>query len=151
MSIRAHFAGILAAIFVTIGASQAAHAEPLRVRYNVWPGHGPLFFAREKGWFEKEGIEIELIEMEEHTAAFAGLAAGQVDAVLGSPPDAAAFSQPGEEPLACVLATDESFGGDGVLATTDIRSIADLKGKSVASSAAASRSSTSMCCSRRLG
>jgi NitT/TauT family transport system substrate-binding protein len=132
MGIRAHFAGIVTNLVVTAGACDAAQAEPLRVRYNVWPGHGPLFFAREKGWFEKEGIEIELIEMEEHTAAFAGLAAGQVDAILGSPPDGAAFSQPGEEPRACVLATDESFGGDGVLATTDISSIADLKGKSVA-------------------
>jgi NitT/TauT family transport system substrate-binding protein len=132
MSIRVHFVCILAAIFVTAGAIQAAHAEPLRVRYVVWPGYGPLFFARDKGWFEKEGIEIDLIEMEEHTAAFAALAAGQVDAVLGSPPDNPAFSKPGEEPLACVLVTEESFGGDGVLATTDINSIADLKGKSVA-------------------
>jgi NitT/TauT family transport system substrate-binding protein len=132
MSIRAHSAGILAVIFMTAGAIQSAHSEPLRIRYAVWPGYGPLFFAKEKGWFEKERIEIELIEMEEHTAAFAGLATGQVDAVLGAPPDAAAFSKPGEEPLACVLVTEESFGGDGVLATTDIRSIADLQGKSVA-------------------
>jgi NitT/TauT family transport system substrate-binding protein len=108
MSIRAHFAGILAAILMTASGIQAAQAEPLRVRYAVWPGYGPLFFAREKGWFEKEGIEVDLIEMEEHTAAFAGLAAGQVDAILGAPPDTASFSQPGEEPLACVLATGES-------------------------------------------
>jgi NitT/TauT family transport system substrate-binding protein len=122
----------LAAVCSVASLLSTAQAEPLRIRYAVWPGYGPLFFAREKDWFEKEDIEIELIEMEEHTAAFAALAAGQVDAILGAPPDAASFSQPGEEPLACVLVTGESFGGDGVLATTDIDSIADLKGKSVA-------------------
>jgi NitT/TauT family transport system substrate-binding protein len=117
---------------VTAGSMQAAQAEPLRIRYALWPGYGPLFFAQERGWFEESGLEVELIEMEEHTAAFAGLAAGQVDAVLGVPPDAAAFSHPGEEPLACALALTESAGGDGVLATKDIGSIADLKGRSVA-------------------
>jgi NitT/TauT family transport system substrate-binding protein len=34
--------------------------------------------------------------------------------------------------LVCILATDDSRGGDGILATTDIHSIADLEGKSVA-------------------
>ncbi len=47
-------------------------------------------------------------------------------------PDAPAFAQPDEEPLVCVLALDDSRGGDGILATKDIQTIADLKGKSVA-------------------
>ncbi len=34
-----------------------------------------------------------------------------------------------EDPYACVLALDESRGADGIVATKDIRSIADLKGK----------------------
>ena len=47
-------------------------------------------------------------------------------------PDAPTFAQPDEEPLVCVLALDDSRGGDGVLATKDIQTVADLKGKSVA-------------------
>lgn len=132
MSARTCFASIVGGLFLTMSASQGAHAEPLRLRYAVWPGFGPLFVAKEKGFFAEEGVEVELIEMEEHTAAFAGLAAGQVEAILGSAPDTPAFSRPGEEPLGCALVFDDSFGGDGVLATTDIRSIADLAGKSVA-------------------
>lgn len=132
MSIRKPFAGTFVAFLVAAGFVHAAQAEPLRLRYAVWPGYGPLFVAKEKGLFAEHGVEVELIEMEEHTAAFAGLAAGQVDAILGSAPDTPAFSKPGEEPLGCALVFDESFGGDGVLATTDIGSIADLEGKSVA-------------------
>jgi NitT/TauT family transport system substrate-binding protein len=133
MSIRKPFAGTFAAFLVAAGFVHAAQADPLRLRYAVWPGFGPLFVAKEKGLFAEEGVEVELIAMEEHTATFAALAAGQVDAVLGVPPDAAAFSQPGEEPMACALALDEDFGGTGILASKDIHSIADLEDKSVAS------------------
>jgi NitT/TauT family transport system substrate-binding protein len=131
MGVRQRFAGIVTS-FLMIVSSQAVQAEPLRLRYTVWPGYGPIFVAQEKGLFAEEGLEMELIEMEEHTAAFAGLAAGQVDAVLGAPPDIPAFSQPGEEPLACALALDADVGGTGILTTKDIRSITDLEGKSVA-------------------
>jgi NitT/TauT family transport system substrate-binding protein len=75
---------------------------------------------------------VELINIEDHAAAFGGLFVGQVDAVQGAMPDAPTFAQPDEEPLVCVLALDESRGGDGVLATKDIQTVADLRGKSVA-------------------
>jgi len=42
------------------------------------------------------------------------------------------FNEPDEETLACVLVLSDSQGGDGILASNDIRTIADLKGKSVA-------------------
>jgi NitT/TauT family transport system substrate-binding protein len=47
-------------------------------------------------------------------------------------PDAPTFAQPDEAPLVCVLALDDSRGGDGILATKDVRTITDLEGKSVA-------------------
>ena len=109
-----------------------AHAEPLRIFYFVWIGYGPLFVAQEKGFFAKEGVDVELINNEVHDAAFGGLFSGQVDAVAGALLDAPESFQPDEEPLVCVLAFDDSRGSDGVLATKDIQSIADLRGKSVA-------------------
>ena len=42
------------------------------------------------------------------------------------------FNEPDEEALACVLVLSDSQGGDGILATNDIRTIADLRGKAVA-------------------
>ena len=81
----------------------AAHAEPLRISYFIWVGYGPLFVAQEKGFFAEEGVEVELINIEVHAAAFGGLFAGQVDAVAGALPDAPAFSEP-DEPLVCALA-----------------------------------------------
>jgi NitT/TauT family transport system substrate-binding protein len=109
-----------------------AHAEPLRLRYTIWVGYGPLFVAADQGFFAREGVEVNLIQIEDHTAALAALFAGQVDALATATQDVVVFNEPDEETLACVLALDESRGGDGILATKKIQTVADLKGKSVA-------------------
>ena len=123
--------GCLAAA-VWLNLVSAAQAEPLRIFYFAWVGYGPLFLAQEKGFFAKEGVEVELINNEIHAAAFGGLFAGQVDAVAGVVQDAPGNSKPDEEPLACVLALDDDRGGTGIVATKDVQTVADLKGKSVA-------------------
>ena len=122
----------LAAVCSLASLLGTAQAEPLRIFHFTWVGYGPLFVAQEKGFFAKEGVEVSLIRNDDHTAAFAGLAAGQVDAVAGSLQDVVLFAEPGEEPLLCVLVLDDSRGADGIAANKDIRSIADLKGKTVA-------------------
>src|SRR5919106_5539006 len=121
--------GCSAAAWLIFGS--AAQAEPLRISYFIWVGNGPFFVAKEKGLFAREGVEVELINIED-AAAFGSLFTGQVDAVQGAMPDAPTFAQPDEAPLVCVLALDDSRGGDGVLATKDVQTIADLEGKSVA-------------------
>ncbi len=131
MSTRTCFAVIVVALFSTMGTHHAAQAQPLRIFYFNWAGYGPFFLAQDKGFFAKEGIEVELINNEIHAAAFGGLFAGQVDAVAGALLDAPAYSEP-DAPLVCVLATDDSRGADGIVADKDIKSIADLKGRSVA-------------------
>jgi NitT/TauT family transport system substrate-binding protein len=132
MRISHRIVSMAAAIGITAGLVGAAHAEPLRLRYSVWVGFGPLFVAKEKGFFADEGVDVELIELDDHTAAFAAFYAGHVDALAAAMQETVAFAEPDEEPLACVLALDDSQGGDGILATKDIRSIADLEGRSVA-------------------
>jgi NitT/TauT family transport system substrate-binding protein len=132
MRFWSRFAHAAAVVWLAASLASAPHAEPLRLRYTIWVGYGPFFVAEEKGFFVREGVEVELIQIEDHTAALAALYAGQVDALATATQDVVAFSEPDEEPLACVLVLTDSQGGDGILATNDIRSIADLTGKSVA-------------------
>ncbi|HEX6112348.1 MAG TPA: ABC transporter substrate-binding protein [Geminicoccaceae bacterium] len=131
MDIKRLTIGMVAAVWMTAGLVSAAQAEPLRVFYFNWVGYGPLFLAQEKGFFAREGVEVELINNEIHAAAFGGLLAGQADAVAGALLDAPAFSEP-DEPLVCALVMGESRGADGIVASKDVQSIADLKGRSVA-------------------
>jgi NitT/TauT family transport system substrate-binding protein len=130
MAIRLGLSSLAAAVWLILVG--VAHAEPLRIAHTVWVGFGPLFIAKERGFFDREGVEVELIRIEEHTTQYAGLFSGQIDAAAAAFQDAPVFSDPDEPPLVCVLMLDESRGADGVLAARDIQTIADLKGRSVA-------------------
>lgn len=129
MRAQARFVGMMAAVSVMAGV-QAAAAEPLRIGYLTWVGNGPFFVAQEKGFFPEEGVEVELIDMAVHEAGYAGLFAGQVEAI-GATVDDLLPRYDADQPYACVLALDESVGADGILATDEIQTIADLKGKVV--------------------
>ena len=130
MQIRLALGSLAAA--VSFKLTGVAQAEPLRIFYFTWVGYGPLFLAQEKGFFGQEGVEVELIKLDDHTAAFSGLFAGQVDAIAAGTQDVLTFAEPDEDLLVCVLPLDKSRGGDGILAIKEIQSIADLKGRSVA-------------------
>ena len=65
MGIGRRIVSIAAAIWITAGLAGAAHAEPLRISYSIWVGNGPFFVAQEKGFFAREGVEVELINIED--------------------------------------------------------------------------------------
>jgi NitT/TauT family transport system substrate-binding protein len=90
-----------------------------------------VFVAQEKGLFAKEGVEVELINMAIHEAMYAGLFAGQVDVIDATVDDMLPNYDP-DQPFVCVMTLTESLGADGIVASNDIQSIADLKGKVVA-------------------
>jgi NitT/TauT family transport system substrate-binding protein len=131
MSARTHLAGIVTAFLAITGGGHAARAEPLRIGYLTWVGVGPLFVATEKGLFAQEGVDVELINMAIHEAMYAGLFAGQVDMIDATVDDMLPNYDP-EQPYACVFTLTESLGADGIVASNNIQSIGDLKGKSVA-------------------
>ena len=74
MAIRLSLISVAAALSLFLAS--AAQGESLRIRYSVWVGYGPFFVAAEKGLFDKEGVEVELIQIEDDTATLADLFAG---------------------------------------------------------------------------
>jgi NitT/TauT family transport system substrate-binding protein len=132
MNIRMHITGIVAALVVIAGISEAVHGEPLRITHTTWVGYGPLFVAEEKGFFADEGVDVELINIDYGGAATDALIDGQVDASAISLDTAVARFQTYGQFLVCVLSLSDSKGGDGIVANNDIQSIADLKGRTVA-------------------
>ena len=66
-----------------------------------------------------------------HEAMCAGLFAGQIDMMDATVDDMLPNYDP-EQPYACVFTLTESLGADGIVASNDIQSIADLEGKTVA-------------------
>jgi NitT/TauT family transport system substrate-binding protein len=82
MSGRASFAAGSMLLGMVIAGGAAA--EPLKVAHSTWVGYGPLYVAQEKGFFDEEGVEVELVVMEDPKLRFPALAAGQIDVAVST-------------------------------------------------------------------
>ena len=118
-------------IVVGLMVSGGAGAEPLKLGHSTWVGYGPLYIAQEQGYFDEEGVEVELIVMEDPKLRFAALAAGQIDVAVTTVDTMLNYLNENQG-YRYLFALDDSKGGDGIVANKDIASVADLKGKSVA-------------------
>lgn len=116
---------------VAVMVSTGVQAETLQLAHSTWVGYGPFYIAKEKGFFADEGLDIELVIMENTPIKMGALMAGQVDMVASTADEFPTYMKPGK-PLKYILAVDNSNGGDGVVAMKEITSVADLKGKTIA-------------------
>lgn len=112
-------------------ATSAPSGETLKIGYSTWVGYGPLFIAQDKDFYTANGVKVELVKIEDPKLRFAALAAGQLDGLV-STLDALSLSYKPELQMKAVLALDMSSGGDGIVAKKEIKSVADLKGHTVA-------------------
>lgn len=96
----------------------------------TWVGYGPLFVAQEKGFFEDEGLEIDIKIMDGPGEREAGYLAGSLDLFPNTPDAFAIFATQGAKGK-MVMPMDESAGADGLVAKKEIANIAELKGKAV--------------------
>ncbi len=119
---------LLAALLLLVAG--AASAEPLKLAHSTWVGYGPLYIAKEKGYFDEEGVDVELVVMEDVKIRFPALAAGKIDALVTTVDTVLNFLSD-EQSYRYLFALDDSRGGDGIVARKEIRTIADLKGRTV--------------------
>jgi len=110
-------------------SNDAASEGKIRVALLTWVGYGPIHLALNKGFFE--GVEVEVKVIEDTAARRAALAAGSVDASVDIVDSFTNFLASGF-PASVALKLDDSIGGDGIVARSDIGDIRDLEGKSVA-------------------
>src|SRR5262245_31758696 len=121
----------IAAFVSILATASTADAGALKLGHSTWVGYGPFYIARDKGFFKEEGVDIELVTMEDTPIKMGALMAGQLDLVASTVDEFPIYMKPGIG-LHYVLAVDSSKGGDGIVADKDITSIKDLKGRKVA-------------------
>lgn len=121
----------VAALASAMAFANAAEAGSLKLGHSTWVGYGPFYIARDKGFFTEEGVDVELVIMEDTPIKMGALMAGQLDLVASTVDEFPIYMKPGIG-LHYVLAVDNSKGGDGIVANKDINDIAGLKGKKVA-------------------
>src|SRR5258708_9801770 len=120
--------GVAVAALVAPGT---AFAEKIRIAHSTWVGYGPLYIAQEKGFFKKNGVDVDLVVMEDPKERFPTMMADKIQ-MIASTVDTALLYLKKPDDFQYVVAIDDSNGGDGIVANKDIKTIADLKGKKVA-------------------
>jgi NitT/TauT family transport system substrate-binding protein len=103
---------------------------PLKIGYNKWAGYGSLFIAQEKGFFEQEGVKVEVVNYESYEASFSDLANKRLDGSAGTIADVVIQSASGL-PVQAIWVLDISDGGDVVVGNGDLAGPEDLKGKRI--------------------
>jgi len=105
----------------------------VKMATNPFVGNAPFYVALDKGFFAEEGIDFELVNFDDSSSACTALATGNCD-IAYSTLDAGIIidSQTNRPDLRIAFVVDESNGADGILAKNEIKTIADLKGKTVA-------------------
>ncbi|HEY3917673.1 MAG TPA: ABC transporter substrate-binding protein [Stellaceae bacterium] len=121
----------LAAGIAGIAGPACAAAETVTLAHSTWVGFGPLYIARDTGTFARNGITVDLEVIEDVKQRFAALEADRIQLVASSVDAALLYLRTPTE-FQYLIATDDSRGGDGIVATTDVKTVADLKGKTVA-------------------
>jgi NitT/TauT family transport system substrate-binding protein len=130
--IRRMTAALLSLLFVSIIQSLPARAEDtVKIAHSTWVGYGPLYIAKDKGFFKRHGVDVDLIVMEDPKERFPTLMADKIQ-MIASTVDTALLYLKKPTDFQYVVAIDDSNGGDGIVALKDIKSVADLKGRKVA-------------------
>jgi NitT/TauT family transport system substrate-binding protein len=108
----------------------SAQAGTLSIGHTTWVGYGTLYLAQDLGYFKENGLTVELPVVEEASMYMAAQASGQLSGSASTIDEVLKY-----RPQFCfkaVAALDDSHGGDGVLVGKDVKSLQELKGKSVA-------------------
>ncbi len=62
-------------VFSVLFAGTAVAGENIKLAVSVWLGYAPLYLAKEKGFFQKRGLDVDVVVINspvDRRAAFAG-------------------------------------------------------------------------------
>jgi NitT/TauT family transport system substrate-binding protein len=112
-------------------AAPSSSGKKIVLGFNPWPGYFPFFIAKEKGFFEKYGLNVEIKLFPVLSDQLTALSSGQLDATGVTVNDLVVPLSKGID-LKGVGVVDISNGGDALVVKKDISSLKDLKGKKMA-------------------
>ncbi|HET6388424.1 ABC transporter substrate-binding protein [Hyphomicrobium sp.] len=118
---------------VSLAATAAMADEKIRILCPTWSGFAPVFVAQELGYFKNLGIEVDIKFEDERANVMAAMEHGDIEMDMRTVGEYQGKPRDAKTPGIIIGAIDQSLGGDGVIASGDITSVEQLKGKTVAS------------------
>ena len=113
-------------------ATPVQAAETIHILAPTWLGFAPVHVANDLGCFSKEGIEVDYKFEDDRSNVMAAYARGDIDVDMRTVGEHQGRPRDAQTPGVIIGVIDESVGGDGVIADDSVKSVADLKGKTVA-------------------
>ncbi|MFC5521117.1 ABC transporter substrate-binding protein [Polaromonas jejuensis] len=113
------------------GLASAANAQETKLVLGMsgWTGFAPLSLADKAGIFKKNGLDVEIKFIPQKDRHLA-LAAGAIQCAATTVETHVAWNANGV-PIVQIFQMDKSYGADGVAVRGNIKSFADLKGKTI--------------------
>jgi NitT/TauT family transport system substrate-binding protein len=124
-------ARVLLASAVLVSTGGLAAAGTIRIGHTTWVGYGPMYLARDLGYFKDMGLDVDLQVIEDSSLYMAAAAAGKLDGSLSTIDEIMKYRSD-DFCFKAVYTLDDSYGGDGLLVQNDVSKIQDLKGVQVA-------------------
>jgi NitT/TauT family transport system substrate-binding protein len=123
------------AFLMTLGQVTPAAAldtNKLVCAFTFWPGQGIYILAQELGYLEDEGVEMEFIREDDIQIQSEAMESGHINCNARTIGEYQSSPRTHDTEGVVVALMDFSRGGDGVIASGDIKSVCDLKGKTYA-------------------
>jgi NitT/TauT family transport system substrate-binding protein len=113
-------------------AASAFAAETIKCAYPYWFGFAPVHVATELGFFAEEGIEVTTVFDNDRANVMPALEGGDLDCTMRTIGEHMSRPLRPDSGLLVIGTIDVSVGADGVVAGPEIKSVADLVGKTFA-------------------
>jgi NitT/TauT family transport system substrate-binding protein len=122
---------ILILIINTIGCTpQAVKKAPLKIGLNTWAGYAHAFVAKEKGIFQKNDVDVELVLTPDYTQSITNFKHGALDGIFEVYGDRIIGNTEGID-AKVVYIVDYSTDSDVIIGKPEFSSMKDLRGKRI--------------------
>jgi NitT/TauT family transport system substrate-binding protein len=115
---------------VTGCTRKPAQKRPIEIALHVWPGYGLAYLAQQKGFFQKNNVEVKLLMKKSAPESLESFTNGEVEGCFDVFADMIMLSARGI-PAKVVCIIDCSDTCDVIVGRTEVESLAGLKGKTI--------------------
>lgn len=113
------------------GSSNNGKLMKLQFGTSPWPTNMFAYLANDLGIFKKHGLDVQLNNFSSYSSSVQAFLAGHLDIITTPSSDAITPYSQGAK-FSVIMLTDKSLGSDGLVVNKNIKSIQDLKGKTIA-------------------
>ena len=136
MTKRRGIAAAIAVLAAALGYATSGSAAPSLIKINMgtepWIGYGPWWIAQKEGYFQKHGLDVNIVNFQTDADRDSALIAGKTDVSNEPTNGIIRFDSTGKATMRALIFEDASLGADAVLSSKSITKPKQLIGKSVA-------------------